>query len=190
MMMSMMMMIMIDALALIETNSPNYQQMFFLPGLSCGEPNNYISVHISSHFWWWVSFSKGIWFIVQTHVSFSGVFCLSFTPFIPAFHPSPSLPLQERYSESELRKALSDSITERKIDAMKSHGPKSDGWPWFNMIFTTVLLYAIYDVYIYTHIYTYRYPQDDMGMLITNRWHWLGIWRCMFYLRTSGCLLN
>eukprot|EP00434_Breviolum_minutum_P029662 symbB.v1.2.026220.t1/scaffold2604.1/size115680/1 len=26
---------------------------------------------------------------------------------------------EERYSESELRKALSDSITERKIDAMK-----------------------------------------------------------------------
>ena len=78
--------------------------------------------------------------------------CLS-PPSSPAFHPSPSLPLQERYSESELRKALSDSITERKIDAMKSHGPKSDGWPWFNMIFTTVLLYAIYDVYVYIHAY-------------------------------------
>lgn len=29
---------------------------------------------------------------------------------------------QERYSESELRKALNDNITERKIDAMKSLG--------------------------------------------------------------------
>lgn len=56
----------------------------------------------------------------------------------------PSARRQERYSESELRKALNDNITERKIDAMKSlgsHGgtcgdPRSDNggattnWQW------------------------------------------------------------
>ena len=36
----------------------------------------------------------------------------------------PSRIFQERYSESELRKALNDSITERKIDAMKFGAPR------------------------------------------------------------------